>query len=159
MEFDIVFDRVIGHEEGYVNNPRDPGGETKWGISKRSYPKLNIAKLSREDAKKIYKKDFWNVIKGDSLPDAIAFQLMDFAINSGPETAIRYFQRALGVADDGHFGPISREAMTKTTQTDMILRLNAERLDYMTRLSNWSNASRGWARRIARNLQFGSLDT
>ena len=159
MDFNIVFDRVIGHEEGYVNNPRDPGGETKWGISKRAYPKLNIAKLSREDAKKIYKKDFWNVIKGDSLPDAIAFQLMDFAINSGPETAIRYFQRALGVADDGHFGPVSREAMTKTTQTDMVMRLNAERLDFMTRLSNWSDASRGWARRIARNLQFGSLDT
>ena len=157
--FDEVFYRVIGHEAGYVNNPKDPGGETKWGISKRSYPKLNIKTLTIEQAKEIYLNDFWNVIDGDSLQRPIAFQLMDFAINSGPETSIRYLQRALGVADDGYFGPISKKAMKDMSQTDMIMRLNAERLEYMTKLSNWPNASRGWARRIAKNLRFGSLDT
>jgi lysozyme family protein len=101
LNFDIVFDRVIGIESGYSNNPNDPGGETKYGISKRSYPDLDIKNLTREQAKEIYLRDFWNRLEMDSLPESIVYQLFDFAINSGVSTSIRYFQRALGVADDG----------------------------------------------------------
>ncbi len=157
-KFDTAFNRVIGHEAGYVNNPDDPGGETKWGISKRSYPTLNIKNLTREDAYNIYYKDFWLVIDAEFLPNSVIYQLFDFAVNSGIGTAIRYLQRALGVADDGHFGPISKRAAQRTTETDMIMNLNAERLDYMTRLSNWPNAGKGWARRIAQNLRYGAID-
>jgi lysozyme family protein len=159
MNFELAFDRLIGHEGGYVNNPNDPGGETKWGISKRSYPNLNIKTLSRDDAKKIYHTDFWNRIRGDSLPDGVAYQLFDFAVNSGIETSIRYFQRALGIADDGNWGPVSQAKADSTSESDMIMGLNAERLDFMTRLSNWPNASRGWARRIANNLRYGVKDS
>jgi lysozyme family protein len=159
LNFDIVFDRVIGIESGYSNNPNDPGGETKYGISKRSYPDLDIKNLTREQAKEIYLRDFWNRLEMDSLPESIVYQLFDFAINSGVSTSIRYFQRALGVADDGYFGPISRLAAHKTSECNMILNLNAERLDFMTRLSNWPNAGKGWARRIAKNLHYGALDT
>lgn len=159
MTFDLMFDRLIDHEGGYVNNPEDPGGETKWGISKRSYPNLIISKLTRDQAKDIYRRDFWNRINADKLKDGIAFQLFDFAVNSGIETAVRYFQRALGVADDGHWGPISQKAADETSESDMIMMLNAERLEFMTKLNNWPNASRGWARRIARNLKYGALDS
>lgn len=157
--FDTAFNRVIGHEAGYVNNLDDPGGETKWGISKRSYPTLNIRELTRQDAYEIYFKDFWQRLDVEFLPQSVAFQLFDFAVNSGIETAVRYFQRALGVADDGHFGPVSKAAVKITSETDMLMALNAERLDFMTRLSNWPNASRGWARRIAQNLRYGVEDT
>ena len=159
MTFDTVFDRLIGHEGGYVNNPKDPGGETKWGISKRSYPHLIIRDLTREDARQIYLNDFWRKIDADRLPDGVAFQLMDFAINSGIEIAIRYFQRALDVADDGYWGPISQAAADKTSETDMIMRLSAERIDFMTRLSNWPDAGKGWMRRMARNLRYGAIDS
>jgi lysozyme family protein len=159
MNFDTVFDRIIGHEGKYSNDPNDPGEETKWGISKRSYPNLIIKDLTREDAYNIYKRDFWDKIGMEGLPDNVAFQLFDFGVNSGMETAVRYFQRALDVADDGYFGPISHDAMQKSTETDMILNLNAERLDYMTRLKNWPNFSKGWARRIAQNLRYGSKDS
>jgi len=159
MTFDLMFDRLIDHEGGYVNNPDDPGGETKWGISKRSYPNLIISKLTRNQAKDIYKKDFWERINADRLPDGVAFQLFDFAVNSGIETAVRYLQRALSVADDGHWGPISQKAADNTSESDMIMMLCAERLDFMTRLSNWSNAGKGWARRIAQNLKYGALDS
>lgn len=159
IKFNTIFERVIGHEAEYVNNPKDPGGETKWGISKRSYPHLDIVSLTREDAYLIYQRDFWNVIQGEELPLGLGFQLFDFAVNSGIATAIRYFQRALGVADDGHFGPVSKTAMSVAALSDMILNLNAERLDYMTRLENWPDSGRGWARRIAQNLRYGSLDS
>ena len=159
MTFDDAFDRLLGHEGGYVNNPEDPGGETNWGISKRSYPHLNIKTLTRDQAKEIYRADFWLRIKADRLPDGVAFQLFDFAINSGIETAVRYLQRAVGVADDGHWGPRSQAAADSTSETDMIMLLNAERLDFMTRLKNWPNASKGWARRISQNLRYGASDS
>ncbi|OJX04566.1 MAG: hypothetical protein BGO72_21375 [Burkholderiales bacterium 70-64] len=157
--FDLAFDRLIGHEGGYVNDPDDPGGETKWGISKRSYPHLDIAALTREEAREIYLRDFWSRINADRLPFSIAYQLLDFAINSGIETAVRYFQRALGVADDGWWGPRSQGRADATSETDMVMLLNAERLDFMTRLRNWPNHGRGWARRIAGNLRYGAADT
>lgn len=159
MNFDEAFDRLIGHEGRYVDNKNDPGGETNWGISKRSYPDVDIKNLTIDGAKEIYLRDFWKRINADSLPDGVAYQLFDFAVNSGIETAVRYLQRALGVADDGHWGPVSQAAADKTSESDMIMLLNAERLDFMTRLKNWPDASRGWARRIVGNLRYGAQDS
>jgi lysozyme family protein len=157
--FDTCFDRLMGHEGGYVNDLSDPGGETQWGISKRSYPQLDIKSLTREDAKRIYRRDFWDRIHADALHDGVAYQLFDFAVNSGIETAVRYFQRALGVADDGHWGPVSAKAAAQMSESDQIMRLCAERLEFMTKLQNWPNASRGWSRRIAANLRYGAVDS
>lgn len=163
LTFAAVFTRVVGHEAGYVNNPQDPGGETKWGISKRSYPDVDIASLTQEGAMAIYERDFWRRINGDRLIergfDGVAFQLMDFALNSGIETAVRYLQRACKVGDDGHWGTFSQAALEAMDESDVIMLLSAERLEFMTKLSNWSNASRGWARRIAQNLRYGAEDS
>lgn len=159
MTFDAAFDRLIGHEGGYVNDPKDPGGETNWGISKRSYPHVDIKALTRADAKLIYFQDFWTRIDGDDIYDGVAFQAFDFAVNSGISTAVRYLQRAIGVADDGHWGPISRGALGILTESDVIMRLCAERLDFMTRLSTWDRFGRGWARRIVQNLRYGAEDS
>ncbi len=159
MDFDTAFDRLIGHEGGYSNHPKDPGKETKWGISKRSYPQLNIKTLTREDARLIYHKDFWNRINGDTLYDGVAFQVFDFAVNSGIETAVRYLQRAVGVADDGHWGPISAAAAKKMSESDTIMRLISERQDFQTRLSTWETFGKGWARRNAQNLRYGAIDS
>ena len=159
VNFDEAFDRLLGHEGGYVNDPNDPGGETSWGISKRSYPDLDIKALTREQAKEIYLRDFWNRIHADELHDGVAYQTFDFAVNSGIETAIRKLQAALGVADDGYWGPITRAAAKAMSETDQIMRLNAQRLRFMARLSNWPHASRGWARRIAGNLDYGAEDS
>ena len=159
MNFDVAIERILSHEGGYVNHPSDPGGETKWGISKRSYPNLNIKELTREQAKEIYKRDFWDKINGDALYDGVAFQTLDFAVNSGIGTAIRYLQRALGVADDGHFGPVSQAAAKSMSESDQIMRLNAERLDFMRKLKVWPQFGAGWAGRIAQNLRYGAEDS
>lgn len=159
MTFEQAFDRVMGHEGGYVNDPDDAGGETKWGISKRSYPNVDIKALTRNEAAAIYLDDFWNRLHADELPDDVAFQLFDFAINSGVETAVRYYQRALGVANDGHWGPVSQAAADKMSASDQIMRLTAERLDYQTRLSGWERFGKGWARRAAQNLRYAAEDS
>ncbi len=159
MNFDIAFDRVIGHEGGYVNHPNDPGGETNWGISKRSYPHLDIRNLTKLDAKAVYKRDFWDRIHGDKMPDGVAFQVFDFAVNSGIETAVRKLQKAIGVADDGIWGDVSQTVLNEMTESDIIMRFVAERLDFWRRLSTWSTFGNGWAGRAATDLRYGAEDS
>jgi lysozyme family protein len=153
MTFDQAFDRLIDHEGGYVNNPRDPGGETKFGISKRSYPDLDIKRLTLPEAREIYRRDFWGAIDGaDTFEPALMFQVFDMAVNSGPGNAIRVLQQVANVAPDGYFGPVSREALYAVSPNDSLMLFNAYRLVFMTKLKNWPDAGKGWAVRIANNL-------
>lgn len=158
MTFDEVFNRVLGHEGGYVNHPSDPGGETNWGISKRSYPDLDIKSLTRNQAKDIYKRDFWDRVHGDSMYDGVAFQVFDFTVNSGIETALRKLQKAVGVADDGYWGPITQNAINSLPEAVIIMRYTAERLDFWRSLSTWKTFGNGWAGRAAENLRNGAKD-
>lgn len=158
LTFDEAFDRLISHEGGYVNNPADPGGETKWGISKRSYPFLTIKNLTRDDAKAIYKKDFWDAIRADRLPTSVLYQVFDFAVNSGISTAIRKLQKAIGTADDGHWGPISQGIAETTSECDMLLLFNAERFEFWASLSTFSTFGKGWVRRGAGQLRYAAKD-
>lgn len=154
MTFDQVFDKLINHEGGYVFNPHDPGGETKFGISKRSYPHLDIHSLTLADAKTIYKRDFWDRAQCDKLHPDLAFELFDGAVNSGIGQSIRWLQRAVGVADDGVVGPLTLASINRENDTSAIrARYSGHRLDFMTRLSTWDVFGKGWARRIAFNLQ------
>jgi lysozyme family protein len=159
MGFDEVFDRLIGHEGGYVNHKDDPGGETNWGISKRSYPAIDIAKLTRDEAKEIYRRDFWQRARMTEYDPAIAYQVFDIGVNSGIETAVRLLQRAVGVADDGHLGPVTLAKIAAMSRTDVISRLIAERLDFWTKLSTWPTFGKGWARRAANTLREAAADT
>lgn len=156
--FDAIISRVLANEGGYTNNPNDPGGETNFGISKRAYPQLNIATISRADAVEIYRRDFWVRIHGDELPQAVAYQALDAAVNHGIDTTVRMLQRALGVADDGHFGPVTLAAVAHADSRDVVLNFNAERLDFYARLSTFAAFGRGWTRRIASNLRLASTD-
>lgn len=157
ISFDKAFTRLIDHEAGYINDPADPGGETKYGISKRSYPHLDIKNLTLGEARSIYYKDYWMAIGVDA-PDSIRFQVFDFGVNSGIGTAIRRLQTALNVADDGDFGERSRNALMHMSESDVLMRYIAERLDFMTRLKNWPDHGKGWSRRIAANLRFAADD-
>ena len=151
--FDAAFKALIDHEGGYVNHPKDPGGETQFGITKRSYPHLNIRDLTLDDARAIYRRDFWDRLQCDALPLAARFQVFDAAVNSGPGNAVRWLQAAAGVAQDGHVGPVTRQAVGAMHPAALVARFNAARLLFMTSLSTWPTFSRGWARRIAANLQ------
>jgi lysozyme family protein len=158
-DFDIAFDRLIKNEGGYVNDPRDPGGETNWGISKRSYPDLDIRHLTREQAKAIYWRDFWIAGNMAVLGKAIGFQVFDMAVNGGIQTALRLLQRAVDVAEDGHIGPRTMKAVLDMSVTDVIMRYVAHELKYKTKLSTWPVHGKGWANRAADVLLYASDDT
>lgn len=157
MFLDLI-DRVLSHEGGYVNDPRDPGGETKFGIAKRSYPHLNIKDLTRQDAIAIYQRDFWQRVQGDKLPLPFVFQALDAAVNHGIGNAVRWMQRAAGVADDGVIGPATLAAVARQEPADLVLNFNAERLEFYAKLQTFDHFGRGWARRVAQNLRYAAQD-
>lgn len=152
MDFNQAFKKLIGHEGGYVDDPEDPGGETNFGISKRSYPKEDIPNMTLERAKEIYRKDFWWAAGCDAVPDAAKFDLFDMAVNSGVKPAICTLQNAVGAVPDGIIGPRTLQAINSANPVRLIAHFNAHRLLFMTNLKNWPAHGKGWARRVAKNL-------
>lgn len=78
---------VVGIEAGYDNNPADPGGETKYGISKRAYPDVDIANLTLEQAQAIYQRDYWEALGCDAMPWSLALLVFDCGVNMGLSVA------------------------------------------------------------------------
>lgn len=161
-DFNTAFDRVLGHEGSYSNHPDDPGQETMWGITKRTAVANGytdeMRDMPRSIAKLIYKDAFWDRARCNEYPDALAFQLFDAAVNHGIGNAIRMLQRAVDVADDGYVGPITLGAINAMCVDDALLRFNAERLRFYTRLSTFDTFGRGWVNRVAGNLEHASQD-
>lgn len=109
--FEKAIEVVLAHEGGYVNHPADPGGETKYGITKRSYPNVDIKNLTIAEAKQIYFDDFWKPFRFEQIiNDAMATKLFDTSVNTGTKRAVRFVQQALNTMGksldvDGVFGP------------------------------------------------------
>ena len=162
VTFDVAFERLIGHEGGYANHPEDPGGETNWGITLRTAREAgymgNMRDLTREQAREIYRVAYWQRARCDEFDGAIAFQVFDAAVNHGIGNSIRFLQRAAGVADDGVIGPVTMAAINAMTVTDLLARFNAARLNFYTKLSTWPSFGKGWARRVAGNLNYAADD-
>jgi lysozyme family protein len=151
MDFDSSFEKVLGNEGGYVNNPVDPGLETKFGISKRSYPHEDIRNMTVDRAKVIYLRDFWIPCGCATVPEPIKFDLFDMAVNSGVQQAIKTLQQAVGTPTDGLLGIKTLTACGLMSPDRVLMRFNAARLYYMTTLAGWPTFGRGWAVRIAQN--------
>lgn len=147
--FEPSMAKVKVHEGGYVNHKADPGGETNFGISKRSYPRLDIKKLTWDDAKRIYRKDFWDRIQGDELPSGVDFVTLDPAINSGVSQAAKFLQRAVGVKADGRIGPQTLAAVQARPPVQVIQSVSSQRLGFFKGLRTWATFGRGWSRRVA----------
>ena len=156
--FARAIERVLEHEGGFVDNPDDPGGKTRWGISQRAYPFLDLSTITREQAIVLYRRDAWTPIRGDALPEAIAFQVLDAAVNHGVLRAVGWLQQSLGVRVDGVVGPVTRAAALDADPVALILAYNAARLDFYVRLRTFHAFGRGWTRRIAANLRFAAQD-
>lgn len=159
QNFDRAFTDLLGHEGGYVNNPADPGGETNWGVTvavARENGYVGPMKdMDQSVAKTIYTRKYW-LPEFDSLPYPVAFQVFDAAVNSGVGQAVRWLQRAVGVADDGRLGPVTLSAIRAADASKLVMLFNAERLMFMTNLSTWGSFGKGWARRVATNLKKGA---
>jgi len=150
--FDLAFEILIGHEGGYVDDPRDAGGETKFGISKRSHPTVDIAGLTLDGAKQLYRAEYWDKMECDLLDPGFALLAFDAAVNNGVGSATKWLQTALGVPSDGVIGPQTRAAMQKAkgqAALDAMTALHAQRINFMASLPSWPTFGKGWSRRLA----------
>lgn len=153
MSFETVVHMVLEHEGGYVNHPSDPGGETKYGISKRAYPDVDIAELTKDDAADLYKRDYWDRIKGDDLPVGVACVVMDYAVNSGISRASKALQSVCGITNgDGIIGPATLNAVWTTAKNDgelsVVEGVIKQRQEFIRGLSIYETFGKGWERRI-----------
>lgn len=167
--FNLAFERLIGHEGVFTDNPADPGnwtggranmGElkgTKYGIAANTYGHLEIKQLTLEQAKELYLRDFWNRI-GANTHSAIKFQFFDAAVNHGAGNAIRILQRAARVADDGQWGPMSQAALNGMDLNDQLMRFIGMRLKFWASLKKFDDFGRGWTNRGADNLLLAAED-
>ncbi|MCW3657534.1 hypothetical protein K6L27_05050 [Burkholderia cenocepacia] len=156
--FDDAFDALIGNEGAYSNNPKDPGGETMWGVTARVARAAGytgpMRELPRDTAKAIAKRLYWDPLHLDQLDPRVAFQIFDANYNGGHP--VIWMQGAAGASVDGVLGPKTIAAVQATDPLRFILRWNALRLTYFTSLSTWATFGKGWTRRVATNLKKGA---
>lgn len=160
--FETAIERVLSHEGGYVNHPRDPGGETNWGVTKRTAAangyKGEMRNMTREQAKEVYRKAFWKRYGCGEMPFAVGYQYFDACVNHGYGNAVRFLQRALGVADDGIIGSITRDALRRADVSALVRKFNAERMAFYTKLNAFDAFGRGWLNRVAQNFRYAVTD-
>lgn len=142
--FDRALQLVLRHEGGLVDNPKDPGGLTNFGISQRAYPKLDIRNLTQADAAEIYRRDYWEKIHGDELPAPLAIALFDTAVNVGWPRAILMLQESLGVTVDGNIGP---QTLAACARPEALVWFSAARVRFYVANRNYSVFGLGWIRR------------
>lgn len=141
--------RVLADEGGYANLLSDPGGETKFGISRRDYPHLDIRALTREEAVAIYFRDFWTRARYAELPEQIAEKVFDLVVNAGPGAGAHCLQRALRacghrVAEDGVIGDVTITAANAASAQALLAALRSEAAGhYRATAATWQRAGRG----------------
>lgn len=148
MKFADAVEIILKHEGGYVAHPRDPGGETNFGIAKRNYPDLDIKNLTREKAIEIYRRDYWDLCKIDLLPQVLRLIVFDCAVNQGPRVSIALLQAALGVGADGDLGPDTLNALAKVNLEKLVQKYARARLDRYFKTRNFVTFGEGWVRRL-----------
>jgi len=162
MSFEKAIERVLTHEGGYVNDPRDNGGETNWGITiavaRANGYQGSMRTMSRVQAKAIYRKQYWDAVKADQLPFIIAYQLFDAAVNHGVRRAVMLMQQCVGTTQDGVIGGKTIQAINTRNPQQLALLFNAVRLEFYAGLGDFAHFGKGWTRRVAANLRFAATD-
>lgn len=149
---------TLQFEGGYVNHPRDPGGETNRGITKRVYDAYRARKgrgvqsvklISEAEVQEIYKRQYWDAVRGDELPKGVDAAVFDLAVNSGVGRAARMLQQALGVKVDGNIGLATMAAVNTADPKKLASDIIAARNAFLRRLKTFPTFGKGWMRRTS----------
>ena len=159
--YDKCLETILHHEGGYVNHPKDPGGETNLGVTKRVYEEHGATKdmkdLTVEDVAPIYKKGYWDKMKGDELPSGLDLCVFDFGVNAGPGRAAKYLQTMIGSTPDGGIGPMTLKAVSEYVEEHGLVKAienyQDARQSYYEKLSTFDTFGRGWTRRVDETTQ------
>jgi lysozyme family protein len=163
--FDACLGEVLKQEGGYADNARDPGGATNLGITRKvlarwrqvspwwALPKTAVQTLARPEASSIYKSLYWDRCNAGALPPGLDLGLFDFAVNSGPDRAIKALQTEVNAVADGFVGPLTLSAIKTRVGVSgvagLIIALCNGRLSFLQRLAITTTFGAGWSRRVA----------
>jgi lysozyme family protein len=148
---------VLQHEGGFVDDKFDPGGRTNKGITQAVYDdwrageglgQRDVKLLNEYETGAIYRRRYWDTIRGDDLPLGVDYCAFDFAVNSGVGRASRYLQRAMGLLEDGKVGSLTIAAAAAESPISLIEKVCASRLDFLKHLKIFDRFGRGWTRRV-----------
>ena len=161
VNYDKCLETILHHEGGYVNHPKDPGGETNLGVTKRVYEEHGGTKdmkdLTVEDVAPIYKSGYWDKMKGDNLPNGLDLCVFDFGVNAGPGRAAKYLQTMIGSTPDGGIGPMTLKAVSEYVEEHGLVKAienyQDARQSYYEKLSTFDTFGRGWTRRVDETTQ------
>ena len=159
MDFEQAVTIIIDLEGGatVTEDPRDPGGLTKYGISLNAHPELGregLLNLTLEQAKAVYKRAYWTPTRCDDLPKQLRLCVFDSAVNQGVKAAIETLQRTLKVTPDGQLGPVTLRA-AQNSPADGASYFLTERAFSYQRLPTFKTYGRGWIRRLFVVSQLG----
>lgn len=150
-------------EGGHANDPDDPGGETYMGISKRYHPDVWAKGQPGDiDILRTYHNSYWKPIRGRELPDKTATVVFDFAVNSGPDDAVRALQRALGFEGDevdGKIGPKTMERVQVSDDETIAQKVMLERMRHFDSLPKnlKQKFGKGWVNRMEKLEEYLGL--
>tara|TARA_R110002096_G_scaffold148161_4_gene308689 strand:+ start:673 stop:1185 length:513 start_codon:yes stop_codon:yes gene_type:complete len=158
--FDKCLKMLLSHEGGFVNHPDDPGGITNLGVTKKVYDEWTgresteqeMRDLTPDDVGPIYKKNYWDRIKGDSLPSGLDWACFDWAVNSGSGRPAKAVQRAVGATQDGAIGPATIGLIMEKDPKFIIEYVHDVRQDFYKSLKTFETFGRGWTRRNKETL-------
>lgn len=148
---------VLKHEGGYVNHPADPGGATNKGVRQKTYdgwrdrqglPRQSVRNIADDEVQAIYRRDYWDAVRGDDLPAGVDYAVFDFAVNSGINRASRYLQDVVRVAADGRIGPATLAAVKAMEARDVVNRLCDARMAFLRGLNTFPTFGKGWTARV-----------
>jgi lysozyme family protein len=147
---------VLKHEGGWADHPSDPGGATMKGITIGTYAqwkgrkvtKAELRAITDDEVATIYRRKYWDVVRGDDLPAGLDLVAFDAAVNSGPARGARWLQQGLGVNADGKIGPLTINAANGAYAPAVIERAIGFRLSFLRNLKTWGAFGRGWQRRV-----------
>ena len=154
--FDQCLALVLKSEGGFVNNSKDPGGMTNLGVTKATY-EAYLGRAVTEDEMKaltpdtvgpLYKKMYWDKVRGDDMSAGLDYALFDFAVNSGPRQATKYIQNIASVPADGIMGDRTVQQIKTLSPDACIIKLCNERLQFLKQLNTWDTFGKGWQKRV-----------
>ena len=152
---------ILHHEGGYVNHPKDPGGETNLGVTKRVYEDFGGTKdmkdLTVEDVAPIYEKNYWGRMKCDEIPSGLDLCVFDFGVNAGTGRSAKFLQTMIGTTADGGIGPNTLSKLADYVDEngieDTIKNFQAERQSYYEGLGTFETFGKGWTRRVTETTE------
>ena len=153
---------ILKHEGGFVNHPKDPGGMTNLGVTKKVWEKWvghavdekAMRALTPEVVGPMYKKKYWDAVKADDLPDGLDYLMFDFAINAGPSRAVKTLQKTIGATPDGAIGPKTMQALKDTDKYELVERFSTEKEAFYRSLPTFAVFGKGWLRRVAESKTY-----